>query len=135
MFGKTHQWNHLLLGSLLGGFWLLIQYPCFPGDSVGKEFACSVGDLFSIPGLGRPPGEGNGCPLQYSGLENSMDCITHGVTKSQTRLSDFHSHCPYSLLVCSDSLFPHDFSLDRSYVLSNTHIYARVSSFLLYSCS
>ena len=43
-----------------------------------------------IPGLERSPGEGKGYPLQYSGLENSMDCIIHGVTKSQTRLSDFH---------------------------------------------
>ena len=43
----------------------------------------------SIPGLGRSPGEGEGCPLQYSGLENSMDCIVHEVAKSQTQLSDF----------------------------------------------
>ena len=43
-----------------------------------------------VPGLGRSPGEGNGYPLQYSGLENSMDCIVHGVARSQTRLSDFH---------------------------------------------
>ena len=48
--------------------------------------------LASIPGLGRFPGEGKGYPLQYSGLENSMDCIAHGVTKSQTRLSKFHFH-------------------------------------------
>ena len=47
----------------------------FPDSSVGKEFACNVGDLGSIPGLGRSPGEGKGYPLQYSGLENSMDCI------------------------------------------------------------
>ena len=47
-------------------------------------------DLGSIPGLGRFPGEGKGYPLQYSGLENSMDSILHGVTKSRTRLSDFH---------------------------------------------
>ena len=46
--------------------------------------------LGSIPGLGRSPGEGKGYPLQYSGLENSMDCIVHGVAKSWTRLSDFH---------------------------------------------
>ena len=46
-----------------------------PGDSAGKESACNVGDLGSVPGLGRSPGEGNGYPLQYSGLENSMDCI------------------------------------------------------------
>ena len=43
-----------------------------------------------IPGLGRSPGEGKGYPLQYSGLENSMDCIVHGVAKSWTRLSNFH---------------------------------------------
>ena len=57
--------------------------------SAGKESACNVGDLDSIPGLGRSPGEGKGYPLQYSGLENSMDCVVHGVAKSQTRLSDF----------------------------------------------
>ena len=62
----------------------------FPGSSNGKESACNVGDLGSIPGSGKPPGEGRGYPLQYAGLENSKDCIVHGVTKSQTRLSDFH---------------------------------------------
>ena len=60
------------------------------GGSAGKECACDVGGLGSIPGLGRSPGEGKGYPLQYSGLENSMDCIVHGVTKSQTWLSNFH---------------------------------------------
>ena len=45
-----------------------------------------------IPGLGRPPGEGKSYPLQYSGVENSMDCIVYGVAKSRTRLSDFHFH-------------------------------------------
>ena len=54
------------------------------------ESACDVRDLGLIPGLGRFPGEGNGYPLHYSGLENSMDCIEHGVAKSQTRLSDFY---------------------------------------------
>ena len=63
----------------------------FPCGSVGKESTCNVRDLGSIPGLGRSPGEGKGDPLQYSGLENSMDCIVQGVEKSQTRLSDFHS--------------------------------------------
>ena len=58
--------------------------------SAGKESACNAGDLGSIPGLGRSPGEGKGYPLQYSGLENSMDCIVHGVAKSRTRLRDFH---------------------------------------------
>ena len=56
----------------------------FPGGSVGIESACNLGDLGSIPGSGRSPGEGQGSPLQYSGLENSMDYIVHGVTKSQT---------------------------------------------------
>ena len=50
------------------------------------------GDLGSIPGLGRSPGEGKGYPLQYSGLENSLDCIVHGVTQIPRRLSDFHFH-------------------------------------------
>ena len=45
----------------------------FPGSSDGKVSACNVGDLGSIPGSGRSPGEGNGNPLQYSYLENSMD--------------------------------------------------------------
>ena len=49
-----------------------------PLCSAGKESACNVGDLGSIPGLGRSPGEGKGYPLQYSGLENSMDYIVHG---------------------------------------------------------
>ena len=64
----------------------------FPDSSVGKESAPSEGDLGSIPGLGQSPGEGKGDPLQYSGLENSMDCIVHGVAKSRTQLSDFHFH-------------------------------------------
>ena len=53
----------------------------FPGGSAGKESACNAGDLGLISGLGRSPGEGNGYPLQYSGLEDSMDCIVHGVTR------------------------------------------------------
>ena len=65
----------------------------FPGGSAGKESACNAGDLGSVPGLGRSPGEGNGYPLQYSGLENSMDCIFHGVAKSQTQLSDLIFLC------------------------------------------
>ena len=55
----------------------------FPGGSAGKESTCNAGDLGSIPALGRSLGEGKGYPLQYSGLENSMDSIVHGVTKSQ----------------------------------------------------
>ena len=51
----------------------------FPGGSVGKESACNAGDPGSIPGSGRSPGEGKGSPLQYSGLENSVDCVVYGV--------------------------------------------------------
>ena len=56
----------------------------FPCGSAGKESTCSMGDLGSIPGLGRSPRVGKGYPFQYSDLENSMDCIDHGVSKSQT---------------------------------------------------
>ena len=62
----------------------------FPCGLAGKESAFNVGNLGLIPGLGRSPGEEKGCPLQYSGLENSKDCIVHGVAKSRTQLSDFH---------------------------------------------
>ena len=60
----------------------------FPCSSAGKEFALNAGNLGSIPGLGRSPGEGKGYPLQYSGLENSMDYTW--VAKSQIRLSNCH---------------------------------------------
>ena len=56
----------------------------FPDSSVGKESACSAGDPCSSPESGRSPGEGNGYPLQYSGLENSMDYTVHGVEESDT---------------------------------------------------
>ena len=65
----------------------ILGLPC---GSAGKESAFIAGDLGSIPGLGRCPGEGKGYPLQYSGLDNSMDCIVHGVAKSWTRLNDLH---------------------------------------------
>ena len=68
----------------------------FPGGSDGKASVYNVGDLGSIPGSGRSPGEGNGNPLQYYSLENPMDrgawkATVHGVAKSWTRLSDFTS--------------------------------------------
>ena len=71
----------------------------FPGSLAGKESACSAGD----PGLGRFPGEGNSYPLQYCGLENSMDrgawqVTVHGVAKSQTQLGEYHfPSLPFSL--------------------------------------
>ena len=65
----------------------------FPGGSDGKKSACNAADLGSIPELGRPPGEGNGYPLQYSCLENphgqrSLEGYSHGVAKSWTRLNN-----------------------------------------------
>ena len=64
----------------------------FPDSSVGKESARNVGNLGSIPGLGRSLGEGKGYPRLYSTLENSMFCMVHEVAKSWTQLSDFHIH-------------------------------------------
>ena len=82
--------THLLItNNRFLSFSSLSPYKSFLRGSAGKESACSVGDLGSISGLGRSPGEGNGFPLQYSGLENCMDCVVHGVAKS--RMSDFHS--------------------------------------------
>ena len=66
---------------------LFLGFPC---GSTGKESACNAGDLGLIPVLGRSPEEGKGYPFQYCGLENSRDCIVHGVAKSQTQLSNFH---------------------------------------------
>ena len=63
----------------------------FPGDSAGKESTCNAGDLGSIPEWERSPGEGNSHPLQYSGLENPMDCIPMW-SQSWTQLSNFHTH-------------------------------------------
>ena len=69
----------------------------FPGGSEGKASACNAGDLGSIPGLGRSPGEGNGNPLQYSCLENPMDreawwATVHGVTHESDKTEQLHFH-------------------------------------------
>ena len=74
---------------------VFLRFPC---GSAGKESVCNLGDLGLTPGLGRFSGEGTGYPLQYSGLENSMDCIVHGVTKSRTQLSDFYFHNDVKIL-------------------------------------
>ena len=78
----------------------------FPYGSAGKESACNARDLGSIPGLGRSPGEGKGCPLQYSGLENSMAYIDLGVAKSRIRLSGFHFHFEYLMGRVYEVVFP-----------------------------
>ena len=66
----------------------LVKNP--PAKKKKKESTCNVEDLGLIPGLGRSPGEGKVYPFQYSGLENSLDCIAYGVAKSRTQLGDFH---------------------------------------------
>ena len=72
----------------------------FRCGSDGKESACNAGDLGSIPRLGRSPGEEQGYPLQYFGLENSMDRVVHGVAKKSdtTEDFDFHFHTCFAML-------------------------------------
>ena len=77
----------------------------FPGGSAGKDSTCNAGDLGSIPGLGTSLGEGKGYPPQYSGLENSTDCIVIEVAESRTGLSDFHFHFHILKLQCFVYLF------------------------------
>ena len=84
-------WESLILSVKLGIKLSTTSALNFPCGSAGKESSCNVGDLGLIPGLGRSPGERKGYPLQYSVLENSMNCIVHGVTKSQIPLGNFHS--------------------------------------------
>ena len=86
---ELHRVSQLARGRVWVCAWLCLLLG-FSSGSAGKESACYAGDLGLIPGLGRSPGEGKGYPLQYSGLENSMDCIVHGVAKSQTWPSNFH---------------------------------------------
>ena len=75
---------HVLLKPSLENFEHSFASMIFPSGSAGKESSCSGGDLGSVSGLGRSPGEGKGYPLQYSGLESSIECLVHEVTKSQT---------------------------------------------------
>ena len=77
--GKLHFMGSLRVGHDWATF---LSFPLL--SSAGKESACNVGDLGLTPGLERSPGEGKGYPLQYSGLENSIHCIVHGVTESDT---------------------------------------------------
>ena len=78
----------------------------FPCGSPGKASACNARHLGSMPGLEKSPGEGKGYPLQYFGLENSMDCIVHGVTMSQAWLSDIHFHRFCWNIVLLNSIIP-----------------------------
>ena len=86
--GKPEAWKEDEVAYTLNIDWLSMYYWAviitqgFPCGPAGKESACNAGDLGLISGLGRSPGEGKGYPLQYSGPENFVDCIVHGVTKS-----------------------------------------------------
>ena len=114
----------------------------FPGGSAGKESTCNVGDLGPIPGLGRSSGEGDSYPLQYYGLENSMNSIVHGVVKSWTKLSDIHFHgLSYSLemaqfLASLFKFFRCTFwkLLERSIILAFYSIFPREVVCQLFTC-
>ena len=94
----------------------------FTSGSVVKNLPANAGDLGSIPGLGRFPGEGRGYPLQYSGLENSRDYTVYGVAKSRTWLSNFHFHFHLYFLDCPVHLTPTHINFVKLYIMK---IFAR----------
>ena len=96
--------NHLVSRIIFTSVYFIMS---FPYGSVGKESVCNVGDPGAIPGWGRSPGEGKGSPLQYSGLENSMDCIAHGVAES-----DMTEQLPLLLHFALSYIHPCIISLD-----------------------
>ena len=110
----------------------------FPCDSAGKESTCNAGDLCSIPGLGRYPGGVKGYPFQYSGLDNSMNCIVHGITKSRTQLSNlhslYHSHTHSCEMIshcgCDVKIFPDDQQRASFHVCAD-HLYVFFEKCLL----
>ena len=106
-----------------------------PGSSDGKESACNASDLDLIPGLGRSPGEGNGNPLQYSCLENSMDrgvwwTIVHGVAKRQTQLSYWHTSTLFYWLISFTRTLA---QWDRNSLYCSL-MYSQFSAYLNYTC-
>ena len=116
---------HMCVYSINMGDCFMVGFSC--GSAV-KESACNIGDLGSIPGLGRSSGEGKGYPLQYSVLENSVQNTVHGFAKSQTRLSDFHFrfHSTYKLNKQGDNIQPYHTPLP---ILSQLfHLFLTVAS-------
>ena len=99
LLGKAAALNWQVWQEPLNGVHVFSVHSGFPCDSAGKASGHNAGDLGSVPGLGRSPGEGKYYWLQYSGLENSMDCVVPGVAKSWTWLSNFHFHSPFSLFL------------------------------------
>ena len=107
----------------------------FPCGSAGKESTCSVVDLGSIPGLGRYPREEKGYPLQYSGLENSMNCIVHGVPKSWTWLSHFtfiylRFQFNWGSHILSDNPTLNGLQLQLAYTQVIVNSYPKIANFL-----
>ena len=96
-----------------------------PCGSAGEESTCNEGNLGLIPELGRAPGERKGYPLQYSGLENSMDSIVHGVAKSWTQLNDFH---------CNKFMSNTVFSFILQYILLSAYYFPLFPPFLFCCC-
>ena len=93
-----------------------LPYLGFPCGSAGKNSSCNAGDLGSNPGLGRSPGEGKGSPLQYSGLENSVDYTVHGVAKSRTqRYTTLYTRLSLSLKasIYYSTVFPGTFLVNK----------------------
>ena len=92
----------------------------FPDSPVGKESACNAGDPSLIPGLGRSVGEEIGHPLQYSGLENSMNCIVHGVAESdmteQLALCNKRNHSSEKPMHCNKRVAPYSPQLGKAYM-------------------
>ena len=113
-----------------------ICYRGFPGGSDSKASACNAGDPGSIPGFGRSPGEGNGNPLQYSCLENSMDggawwATAHGAAKSWIWLSNFTF--PFGRQTASEKNLHREVSLNRNSTL-NHHVFESTTFFWQHSC-
>ena len=88
-----------------------------------KEYACSAGDSGSISGSGRAPGEGNSNSPQCSSLENSMDCIVHGITKSETQLRDFH----FSFSLINTLSLSLSLSLSQTHTHTHTHTHPEIN--------
>ena len=110
-------------------FFFFFTSPIFSCSSDGKESTCNAGDLGFIHGLGISPGEEKGYPLQNYGLENSMDCLVHGIAESD--MTEQLSLSPYSLLYCSfvlqSELMEADFS---SSILLSQKYFGYLGSFM-----
>ena len=121
----------LIMRSLTNPNWRTI---CFPGSSAGKEPTCNSGDLGWIPGLGRSPGEGKGYPVQYSGLENFIDCIVHGVAELDTTewLSLSFCQMPNQYLPKCESFFFSLYTALRLYLFIHSFIFGHAETALLH---